>query len=54
MDISTNRNKLRNRIIETALSQESKPYIYDKHGSDAFDCAGFVWYISRSTWNRFV
>ena len=36
---------IRKDIIDLALLQYDKPYIWSKHGPESFDCAGLIWYI---------
>lgn len=46
-----NEIELRNQIVNLALLQHKKLYEYGKHGLDAFDCAGLVWYIYNTILN---
>ena len=49
--IKANITELRNKIIELALKQKHKPYVYGEKGPDAFDCAGFVYYLYKKLLN---
>lgn len=42
---NTNELLLREKLKKLALLQLHKEYVYGSHGSDSFDCAGFVWYL---------
>ena len=38
-------DNIRKQIVNLALSQYGKPYVWGGHGPDNYDCAGLIWYI---------
>ena len=43
--------ELRKELIDLAFMQYGKEYIHGKKGSNAFDCAGFAWFIYKELLN---
>lgn len=41
------KNFYRQNVIDLALIQLDKPYIWDTAGPDSFDCSGFTFYIFK-------
>lgn len=40
-------DNIREEIVNLALSQYGKPYVWGSHGPNSFDCAGLIWYIYK-------
>lgn len=42
---------LRLKIVNYALEQLDKKYVWDKKGPDEFDCSGLTWYVYKNIAN---